>query len=80
VESLERWAPSDKPFFLGVGFYKPHAPLVVPQRFFDLYPPERTPLPADFAPTPTADDSVPRYAQRYNLDLFYEERPTPERA
>jgi len=38
------------------------------------------PLPADFAPTPTADDSVPRYALRYNLDLFYEERPTPERA
>jgi uncharacterized sulfatase len=29
---------------------------------------------------PTAPDSVPRYALRYNLDLFYEERPTPERA
>ncbi len=77
---LERWAPADKPFFLGVGFYKPHVPLVAPQRFFDLYPPERMPVPADFAPTPTADDSVPRYALRYNLDLFYEERPTPERA
>src|SRR5208283_5012186 len=38
------------------------------------------PLPPDFAPTPTADDSVPRYALRYNLDLFYEERPTPQRA
>ena len=38
------------------------------------------PLPEDFAPTPTADDSVPRHALRYNLDLFYEERPTPERA
>jgi len=80
VELLERWAPSGKPFFLGVGFYKPHVPLVAPQRFFDLYPPERMPLPEDFAPTPTADDSVPRYALRYNLDLFYEERPTPGRA
>ena len=80
TEFLERWAPADKPFFLGVGYYKPHAPLVAPQRFFDLYPPEKTPLPDDFAPTPTADDSVPRHALRYNLDLFYEERPTVERA
>ena len=53
---------------------------MAPQRFFDLYPPEQMPLPEDFAPTPTADDSVPRHALRYNLDLFYEERPTPERA
>jgi uncharacterized sulfatase len=80
VELLERWAPSGKPFFLGVGFYKPHVPLVAPKRFFDLFPPEEMPLPEDFAPTPTADDSVPRYALRYNLDLFYEERPTPQRA
>ncbi len=77
---LQQWAQSGKPFFLGLGFYKPHVPLVAPQKFFDLYPPEKMPLPPDFAPTPTADDSVPRHALRYNLDLFYEERPTPERA
>ena len=80
MELLTKWASSKKPFFLGLGFYKPHVPLVAPKRFFDLYPPEKMPLPADFAPTPTADDSVPRLALRYNLDLFYEERPTPERA
>jgi uncharacterized sulfatase len=77
---LKQWAHSDKPFFLGLGFYKPHVPLVAPQKFFDLYPPEKMPLPEDFAPTPTADDAVPRHALRYNLDLFYEERATPERA
>ena len=80
VELLEQSAQSGKPFFLGVGFYKPHVPLVVPKRFFDLYPPDKMPLPENFAPTPTAADSVPRYALRYNLDLFYEERPTPDRA
>jgi len=80
VELLEGFTKSDKPFFLGVGFYKPHVPLVVPQKYFDLYPPEKMPLPPDFAPTPTADDSVPRCALRCNLDLFYEERPTPDRA
>ncbi len=80
VKLLEGFAKSDKPFFLGVGFYKPHVPLVVPQKYFDLFPAEKMPLPPDFAPTPTADDSVPRCALHYNLDLFYEERPTPERA
>ncbi|APU11060.1 sulfatase [Cellulophaga lytica] len=37
------WAKSqlkrsfDKPFFMGVGFIKPHLPWIVPQQFFDLY-------------------------------------------
>jgi uncharacterized sulfatase len=82
VELLQQWGRerSGKPFFLGLGFYKPHVPLVVPQKYFDLYPLEKMPLPPDFAPEPMADDSVPRYALRYNIDLFYGERPTPERA
>lgn len=80
IQLLEHWASSGQTFFLALGFYKPHVPLVAPKRFFDLYPPEKMPLPADFAPTPTASEAVPRYALRYNLDLFYEERPTPERA
>jgi uncharacterized sulfatase len=80
VSLLERWAGSDKPFFLGVGFYKPHVPLKAPKRFFDLYDPDKIPVPEDFAPVPTADDSVPRYALRNNLDLFFEERVTTQRA
>ena len=80
VGLLERWAGSDKPFFLGVGFYKPHVPLKAPKRFFDLYDPDKIQVPEDFAPVPTADDSVPRYALRNNLDLFFEERVTTRRA
>ncbi len=77
---LNQYASSDKPFFLAVGFYKPHVPLTAPKRFFDLYPPEKMPLPPDFAPMPTADDAVPRCALRYNTDLFLEEKVTPEKA
>ncbi len=80
IELLRQYATEDAPFFLGVGFYKPHVPLVAPQRFFDLYPAAEMPLPSDFAPLPTADDSIPRYALRYNLDLFFEEPVSPEQA
>ena len=36
----------DKPFFLGLGIYRPHQPLWVPKRFHDMYPPETVQLPA----------------------------------
>ena len=36
----------DKPFFLGLGIYRPHQPLWVPKRFHDMYPPETVQLPS----------------------------------
>ncbi|MEO0966610.1 MAG: sulfatase [Planctomycetota bacterium] len=35
----------DKPFFLGVGFIRPHTPMHAAQRFFDLFPIENVELP-----------------------------------
>lgn len=28
----------DKPFFMGIGFVRPHTPLYAPKRFFDMFP------------------------------------------
>lgn len=46
-----------QPFFLSVGFFRPHVGWYVPQRFFDLYPKESLSLPP--APTDDLDDLGP---------------------
>lgn len=57
----------DEPFFLGVGFFRPHTPYVAPKKYFELYPVEEIRLPA--APANDRDD-IPAAAFAHN-------NPTP---
>jgi arylsulfatase A-like enzyme len=43
VKQLQR--QHDKPFFLTIGFHKPHMPWNVPKKYFDLYPLDKIQLP-----------------------------------
>lgn len=47
VEKLRAFAenPDSKPFFMGVGFVRPHTPLIVPQEYFDRFSLEEIELP-----------------------------------
>ena len=47
VEKLKYYAesPDEKPFFMGVGFVRPHTPLIVPQKYFDQFPIDEIELP-----------------------------------
>lgn len=48
----------DKPFFLAVGFLKPHLPFVSPKKYWDLYAEKELRL----APNPLAPKDCPKYA------------------
>lgn len=47
IEQLQR--RHDKPFFLGVGYFRPHQPLFAPRKYHQLFPPDKVQLPAVIA-------------------------------
>ncbi len=58
-----------KPFFLAVGFVRPHVPLVAPKRLFALYPDGKMAIP--YVPEGDLDD-VPEEARRMeNMRRYY---------
>ncbi|MFW6169645.1 MAG: sulfatase-like hydrolase/transferase [Planctomycetota bacterium] len=55
----------DRPFFLAVGFWKPHLPFNAPRKYWDLYKRENVKLP----PNPDPPVGVPQIAlQNYQID------------
>jgi iduronate 2-sulfatase len=47
---------ADRPFFLAVGFHKPHLPFIAPKRYWDLYDRGEFSLPANDTPPRDAPD------------------------
>ncbi len=58
----------DGPFFIGVGFHKPHDPFVAPKEYFDLYPLDEMELAEDPQDrTPVLKHALPN---AYNFETF----------
>ena len=55
------------PFFLAVGFYRPHCPFVAPKKYFDLYPLDKVPVIKEDS---TEWNDKPQVA-KWNIQLNY---------
>ena len=69
IQQIHQLKQQGTPFFLSVGFYKPHLPFNAPQKYWDLYDREKIPLASNmFIPL-----NAPIYAVHGDAELRYYE-------
>ena len=61
IESLQRLKKNRKPFFLAVGFWKPHLPFNAPKRYWNLYDPAKVKLPPYIVDTMRVREDFSKY-------------------
>ena len=77
IDKMKQLAGGDKPFFLAIGYYRPHLPFNVPKRYWDLYERSAIPLAANrFLPNnaPVMSVNTAREIRGYT---DYQDMPLP---
>ena len=67
IEDLRRLAKSDEPFFLAMGYIRPHLAFVAPRKYWDLYDPAALPVLEE----QTMPEGSPLYALSNNSELSH---------
>lgn len=63
----------DQPFFMAIGFARPHLPFSAPKKYWDMYEPEKLPMP-EFEKDP---EGAPQYAVKRKGEIIQFD-PIPE--
>ncbi|REJ67207.1 MAG: iduronate sulfatase [Planctomycetota bacterium] len=79
LADLARLAEREEPFFLAVGFFKPHLPLVAPRRYWELYDREEIELPANYHPPEDAPrDAIHNWGELRNYHGIPQKGPVSD--
>ena len=78
ISTLEQF--KDKPFFLAVGFIRPHTPYVAPKPYFDAIDPSKLMLPPFYHEGGEDVSKMPPSALRANNNVFRYADPTRDEA
>jgi arylsulfatase A-like enzyme len=76
IQELNAFAKEGKPFFLAVGFWKPHLPFNAPKKYWDLYDPGQIPMsPNAFVPQNAPDEAIHTSGELRNYALIPRKGP-----
>ncbi|WP_198146910.1 sulfatase [Maribacter thermophilus] len=64
--TLDRLSKMNKPFYMGLGYFRPHLPFAVPKKYWDLYDRNDIPLPNN--------PNIPEGAPLHTMNSMYELR------
>lgn len=79
IAALREFKAGSRPFFLAVGFHKPHLPFVSPKVYWDLYDPAKIPLaPNSFLPQGAPDYALVDRAELWNYSRVPDVSHLPE--
>lgn len=66
MQKLSELAKTKQPFYMGLGFFRPHLPFAVPKKYWDLYDRDQIPLPEN--------PNIPKGAPIFSMNSMYELR------